>query len=148
MGYKVISVAEEDKDAGQRTIFPLGAFRREVSKENGRLGRALTFLVLIGAILKAFRGKNLATAPSGSSNEKRSPGMANESAAATSRRRIDEDENRSILSTLLEQNGSVESESDDLFERAATSSREEFRRTYESEVRGLKGFRSSIFGLW
>lgn len=144
MSRRITGVAVKDTQAIRRPISLLDTFRREESKETGRFGRALSFLILIGAIARAFRGKDTATASSALCNGKRSLEMKSAAAAATSRRN---DENRSILSTVLEQNDLVESDTDDLFELAARSSPEEFRRTYESEVSGLKGFSTSIRGL-
>lgn len=70
------------------------------------------------------------------------------SAAATEESRQDNGNGtRSILKTVLEQSDTVESDTDDLFERASTSGQAAFRREFESKVSNLKGFNNSIKDL-
>lgn len=62
--------------------------------------------------------------------------------ATTQSRKDDENQTRSILTTVLEQSESVEADTaEDLIAQAAAPEPGEFRRNFESKVSGLRGFR-------
>lgn len=65
-------------------------------------------------------------------------------AAAIDEKHASENGGRSILKTVVEQNDSVESDTDDLFEKAATGGQAAFRSAFESNVSSLKGFNNSL----
>lgn len=147
MSRRITNAVVEDAPLGRGSGSLHDPFHRKTAEGKGRFGHVLSFLILIGAIFTAFRGDNTTTASSGSGNEKRSPDMSSVAAATGYSREDDEDLNRSILSTVLEQSDSVESDTDDLIERAATAEPKEFRRQLENNVSSLRGFSTSIRGL-
>jgi len=145
MSHRSIGILHDNVE--DQSVIPSSASSGKSSK-SGRFRSVLSFFILIGAIFRVFQGSTTTTTVAPNPNdEMKKLGMSNETSAPTSAAKTEKSEkseDRSILSTVLDQSGSVASETDDLFERAATSDRDEFKRTLESEINGLRGFNASI----
>ncbi len=150
MDRRINGIVVENPDTSKGSSLLPDAFHHQTSKEKGRFRRALTFLVLIGTVIKAIMRKPLADDSPDSNDERRRSNMSTSAAAAEESRNDNGNGNgdRSILKTVLEQkNDSVQSDTDDLFDRASTSGQAAFRREFDNKVTSLKGFNNSIKDL-